>query len=150
MANISEHHFCSSKCYGEWQRIHRKGVSKNRVLVTCYTCSKEFEKQPYSVVEHNFCSRECFAKWRSSPEWSGSNNPSWRGGHKTYRGENWNTQRKAARERDNDTCQACGLKGKNLPVHHKIPFHLFDDYRSCQFPRQSHYLVLFLSRSRRE
>lgn len=58
----------------------------------------------------------------------GENNPAWLGGHTAYRGGNWNTQRKLARKRDKDTCQDCGLQQKSLPVHHVIPYHLFDHY----------------------
>ncbi len=98
------------------------------IKLTCDTCGKSIEKQPSAVHEHNFCGRECFAKWRSSSDWTGANNPSWLGGHSEYRGENWSRQRSAARERDNDTCQRCGVNGHSFPVHHIRPFHLFDTY----------------------
>ncbi|MFN2415740.1 MAG: HNH endonuclease [Pyrinomonadaceae bacterium] len=131
MADKSKRHFCGFACYGLWQREHRKGVGSKRVSVACYVCGKAFEKQPSAVVAHNFCGRACFAAWRTSSEWTGENNPAWLGGHTQYRGENWNRQRKAARKRDNDTCQHCGTVKANLPVHHKRPFYLFDNYREA-------------------
>jgi hypothetical protein len=131
MAKLSDHHFCGSVCYGEWQKTHRKGHGKNRITVTCHTCGKTFEKQPSAVTEHNFCSRDCFGKWRQSPDWCGENNPSWLGGNTDYRGGNWQQQRAAARERDRDTCQCCGFVAEHLPVHHVVPFHLFDNYQKA-------------------
>jgi 5-methylcytosine-specific restriction endonuclease McrA len=125
--------FCSTRCYGLWQRVHRRGVGRNRVTVSCYTCGKAMERQPCQVMEHNFCSRECFGEWRSSKAWSGENNPAWIGGHVGYRGPNWARQSAKARNRDGDTCQQCGVRDNNLnlPVHHIRPFHLFDDYREA-------------------
>jgi len=131
MADKSNKHFCSSACYGEWQKINNIGRGRKRIAVKCFTCGIEFEKQSSAVSEHNFCSRACFSKWRKSPDWSGKNNPAWLGGNTNYRGENWNQQRQAARIRDNNACQHCGRTGDNLPVHHKKPFHLFDDYREA-------------------
>jgi endogenous inhibitor of DNA gyrase (YacG/DUF329 family) len=125
--------FCGFRCYGKWQSVHCIGVGRKRITVTCHTCGKAFEKQPSAVNKtHNFCSRACLAIWRSSLDWSGENNPSWLGGHTAYRGGNWHTQGALARKRDKDTCQHCGLERKSLPVHHKIPFHLFERYQDAK------------------
>lgn len=35
--------------------------AKNRVLVTCDWCGKEFEKCPSVIKKHNFCCRQCLA-----------------------------------------------------------------------------------------
>ncbi|MFN2144676.1 MAG: Zn-binding domain-containing protein, partial [Anaerolineales bacterium] len=45
-------------------------------------------------------------------------------------GPNWPRQRDAARQRDNHTCQNCGLPedGRAHDVHHKIPFRAFEDF----------------------
>ncbi|WP_106497166.1 HNH endonuclease [Lentibacillus sp. Marseille-P4043] len=57
------------------------------------------------------------------------NNLAWQGGDIDYYGPNWRSQRKKARIRDNFTCQDCGLTekeyGKELSVHHIIPFREF-------------------------
>lgn len=128
---MTENPFCGFACYAAWQRIHRKGVGLNRVQVTCATCGSPIEKVPSTVKPHNFCDRACFAQWRASPAWGGENNPAWLGGHIGYRGENWVRQRRAARGRDNDTCQRCGTTKPGLPVHHIRPFRLFSDYRDA-------------------
>lgn len=123
--------FCGRVCYGAWQKAHPRPRPTTRIEVTCYTCGTTFTKQPNEVAPHNFCSRACFGVWRRSSEWRGPNSPFWLGGHTDYRGENWDAQRRAARSRDHDTCQHCGVGDENLPVHHKRPFHLFADYRAA-------------------
>jgi len=59
----------------------------------------------------------------------------WQGGSDHYRGENWQEQRDKIRERDNFTCQRCGVTetdlGQELDVHHKIPFVRFSDYKDA-------------------
>lgn len=123
--------FCGFQCYGKWQKINLLGVRRNRVNVTCYTCGQSFEKVPSALSKRNFCSRICFGKWRASSEWTGRNNPSWKGGHYDYRGENWGKQSALARKRDNNTCQHCQDINNILHVHHITPFRLFDDYRNA-------------------
>lgn len=53
---------------------------------------------------------------------------SWRGGDPgRYRGEDWAEVRRSALERDENTCQDCGLyvpSGRGLVVHHVIPYRL--------------------------
>jgi 5-methylcytosine-specific restriction endonuclease McrA len=62
------------------------------------------------------------------------NNPNWQGGYEPYYGPDWHQQRRLARKRDNYTCQRCGITeeklGRQLDVHHKIPFREFgiDNY----------------------
>ena len=64
-------------------------------------------------------------------KYRGENNWWWSGGTVEYRGKDWNRQKRKARERDNHTCQRCGKTkeqvGKNLDVHHIIPYILSED-----------------------
>lgn len=64
------------------------------------------------------------------PDRSGGNHPNWEGGHESYYGPSWTFELKEkVRERDNRTCQDCGVEEAELPqrldIHHKIPFRLF-------------------------
>lgn len=55
------------------------------------------------------------------------NNPNWKGGKVPYYGPGWKKARLEVRKRDK-VCQTCGItpeeNGKELDVHHKIPFRL--------------------------
>jgi len=67
------------------------------------------------------------AYYREHPE----KHPRWRGGtFSQKRGPNWPEQSKAARERDQFTCQHCGMTeaelGKRMAVHHIKPFRQFE------------------------
>lgn len=59
----------------------------------------------------------------------------WHGGSDHYRGPNWQEQRRKARKRDDYTCQNCGVTeielGKELDVHHVVPYRLFDNYEKA-------------------
>jgi DEAD/DEAH box helicase domain-containing protein len=48
-------------------------------------------------------------------------------------GPNWQVQRQAARQRDNFTCQVCGIRegDRMLEVHHKNPFRTFASYKEA-------------------
>ncbi len=56
----------------------------------------------------------------------------WKYGSDRY-GSKWNTHRKAARERDNYTCQNCGAdeEGRTHHVHHKTPFRAFESIQEA-------------------
>jgi 5-methylcytosine-specific restriction endonuclease McrA len=69
-----------------------------------------------------FCDHEnCKSKWQRE-HLTGKSNPNWEKGYNEYYGPNWREQRQKARERDNHTCQYCGVESKDLeraiPVHH--------------------------------
>lgn len=131
MEHKSKHHFCSMKCYGLWQQIHKKGFMSQKKKVVCKTCNKIFEKSPSAIKKNNFCSMDCFRKWQKlSGLWAGKNNSQWRGGHSQYRGKNWRAQKQEVLKRDKFQCQICGSK-KNLIVHHKIPYHLCKTYKEA-------------------
>lgn len=93
-------------------------------FLTCENCGKEFDDPSNGRARKSglcFCSLDCCNNYRS-----GENNPAWRGGYDRYYGPNWISNRRKARQRDNDTCQNCGITkeqhGKELDVHHITRF----------------------------
>lgn len=79
--------------------------------------------------------REAGYEPRKSGATPGDLNGNWTGGYEGYYGPTWNKQRRAARERDEYECAACGMTegehldeyGWQLEVHHIVPFRKFDD-----------------------
>lgn len=132
--------YCSHECQDE----HRSEVyvgenhpTYARIAVKCYHCGDELEVVParYEKQERFFCSQECkAATW--SDEFAGGGNPSWKGGVSRYYGSGFSASyRSEIRSRDGKRCQDCGMTaeqhmekfGRDLEVHHIIPFRLFED-----------------------
>jgi len=118
--------FCSNEC-----RFAYKAARK--VDVSCTHCGKIIIVTRYKFASrqngHFFCCLQCRDAERHN---SGK-------GWVRYYGPNWDIQRRAARERDCDTCQACGYKakqGESLDVHHIVPIKKF----GYIFGKNDHYL----------
>lgn len=96
----------------------------------CLQCGREFEISRGTDKEYRerrrFCSSEC---WYEFLREDASRNPAWRGGYSPYYGPNWDKQRRAARKRDRYFCQQCNKTekelGRELEVHHIVPFRIF-------------------------
>jgi hypothetical protein len=114
--------YCSRACKAV-------GLGGGSTVVYCEWCGEDFRRKNAEIKPHNFCSRSCMGAWQSAFI-KGEMSPSWRGGYKTYYGADWKANRRAARERDACTCQACGLveddTGRSLEVHHIKPVRLFE------------------------
>jgi len=129
-------HFCSQECYkkGVFEEENNPNWRGGYATVECLYCNEEFEVRPARKDEAKFCSMECLGKWRAenvrgenhplygkaNEKMQGEKNPAWRGGYEPYYGENWHPQRRKALERDNHTCQVCGIEedGREHDVHH--------------------------------
>lgn len=129
---IKDHNFCCRKCCRAWQGANGiVGYKYAQVEVTCATCGKVFSRQKNAVErsKNQYCGKECFYKAHQD-NMAGELNPAWRGGFDPYYGPNWKRQSRRARNRDNHTCQRCGITEadleRKLHVHHKIPLREFD------------------------
>jgi 5-methylcytosine-specific restriction endonuclease McrA len=120
-----ESRYCSRECADKGD-YHLEGEEHGRwsggpETHTCQNCGDSFERYPRKN-DSKYCSRECFRE-ASEGMFSGEGNPAWRGGWHHYYGANWDEQRAAAIERDDNTCQDCGVSGdeldRSLDVHHK-------------------------------
>jgi 5-methylcytosine-specific restriction endonuclease McrA len=131
--------FCSQTCFGRWNSEHIRGDAhptkgrtynrpKHLVALTCPVCQEAFQVKASHAKRRRFCSKACMGAWQAA-NIRGEANFHWKGGYEPYYGPNWRKQRRAARERDKYTCQRCGKQesecGKELDVHHVVPFRVF-------------------------
>ena len=96
--------------------------------ISCCFCHKQIELPSWcdpQEISLCFCGPECRRAWTEEI-------PSFEvklDGRPGRRGANWETQARQARQRDGFRCQECGVTeevlGRQLDVHHKIPFSSF-------------------------
>lgn len=131
--------FCDRECkhnhmhslQGEESRRWKGGKAE----MECEVCGEMYKVKPAKADTSRCCSLECDAKWRETA-YTGENHPRWTGGYsRRYYGPTWLKARKVTLERDDYTCQVCGIDkqshwkkyGATHDVHHIIPFSEFDD-----------------------
>jgi 5-methylcytosine-specific restriction endonuclease McrA/endogenous inhibitor of DNA gyrase (YacG/DUF329 family) len=123
--------FCTRECSYEYQK---KIFVSSAIEIDCDNCGDKLLRTQGHIKQRNYCDYDCMAQHYSREGlFSGENSPTWGGGKKTYYGQNWFEQRRRCRDRDDYTCQDCGITeneyGQELSVHHIRPFILFDgDY----------------------
>ena len=114
---------CSEYC----RNIKLTLVKKRGKYILCRVCDKLVWCQPKK--NHQFCSVEC--KNIGTSIFTSERNII-RGKYKKYYGDNWISQRDRARTRDGFCCTKCGISekdyGKQLSVHHIIPFLMFESF----------------------
>lgn len=124
--------YCSLTCRNEAYQKPKQlafmfGTKLSGVPYTCEQCGASGFTHP-CMKTRRFCSDECRLLWFSQ-HFRGERSPQWLGGQPNYYGPNWRQQRDAARERDQHTCQHCGVTSDQLPraiaVHHIVPFRSF-------------------------
>lgn len=127
--NRGHKNFCSEKCRNIYfSTDNNKGKNNpkySRVEVNCKNCNKKLyiNEHRFKTLKNHFCNMDCMGEYYSQAL-RGENNPNWRGGYneKGY-GPNWKKVSLLIRERDNFTCQKCGVSLDNLPKKHKLDVH---------------------------
>ncbi len=112
--------YCSKKC---WSKRNPK------ILNLCFFCGKDFWS--YKHQDKKYCSKKCYG-FSSTECKTGENANAWKGGRteksKILRTrKNYLDWRNSVFERDEWTCQKCGIKSKkgcriHLHAHHKKTF----------------------------
>jgi endogenous inhibitor of DNA gyrase (YacG/DUF329 family) len=137
--------FCSQKCFGAWNSIHVRGENhpkhgktydrpKDLVPLTCPVCQQEFLVKRSHAARRRYCSKECMAA-AYAVRYAGESSPTWNGGYEPYYGPSWRPAMRFVRARDK-VCQRCGVSpdalGRELDVHHRVPFREFGIHRHAE------------------
>lgn len=148
--------FCSRDCMTK--EMKNTGESHHRwnsEELECTLCGETFMRQANQIERNanSYCSHLCYSHWLSE-NITGENNWMYRDAGDKDRGDDWKRISEDIRERDNHTCQECGVSplGRKLDVHHKIPVRFFDNLddankdsnlitlcRSCHGKQKSHF-----------
>jgi len=100
---------------------------KEGIALQCELCGKDFRQKPWVARQNGvarFCGRECF---KASGCFVADKSICYVGGPTTYRGRGWLIARAEVVADQGGNCAECGKHvGRSLPVHHKLPFRLFD------------------------
>jgi 5-methylcytosine-specific restriction endonuclease McrA len=137
--------FCSLECFGKWRSAHVFGAAhpmrgktfnrpKDLVPLICPVCETEFLVKRSHAPRRRYCSKECMGAAYTLRN-SGANSATWTGGYEPYYGPSWRPAMRFVRARD-QVCQRCGVSpdalGRELDVHHRIPFRLFGIHRHAE------------------
>jgi len=118
-----------------WERKDKFGRGDSRIEVECHMCDSK--KLIYPSCAEKYDKHYCK---QHHPTANGEDNPNWKKNTTDYRGPNWTEQREKALNRDNHSCQSCGMHNKqhiekwdkSLHVHHIIARSEFDDTDPAQ------------------
>ena len=130
---MSSQKFCNRKCWAKW---HGK-VQDRKITLPCAYCKElvRFSPSNKKNSKNIFCNSKCYGKWlEETHALAGSNNPLWEGGknkkniriRKSAKYKRW---RMAVFQRDNYTCQGCGIYGRKIHADHIKPFAHFEELR---------------------
>lgn len=126
--------YCSNECAGKANVSNIVHFAESAYRALCEQCGTKFTTTP-KRSRGRFCSRPCWATWMETNAPRGEQAPNWRGGYDPYYGPSWRAARRATRRRDK-VCVECGISpetlGKQLDVHHLVPFRTFGRDRHAE------------------
>lgn len=120
--------FCSRGCKAEYQHLHVCGENhpqwtEAERVKTCQYCGKKFSQRPTEAIssftDRKFCSHAC--GWLGQIYLRGEENPRWTGGYRPRDGRHASWAQHVI-NRDNATCQKCGVTKVQMHAHHIKPF----------------------------
>ena len=130
----SNNYFCSVECKNSFERRGEEN--------SCAYCGGSVYIPPSRLtemgdypIENHFCGKECESKWKSE-NWVGEDHPTYYGwSDENDYGVDWGCIRVDVLERDDYSCQDCGLSnekhveeyGMCLHIHHKKPLREFEN-----------------------
>lgn len=107
--------------------LERKSAASPSTRSRCSHCGRPVDVPAWLANEGlklHFCDDRCRSQWKRPGDEHVS-----LGGREQFRGGNWGTQAARARARDGYRCTQCDvseeLLGRQLDVHHVVPFRLF-------------------------
>lgn len=129
-----ESSFCSRSCQWDWQRENWQEeahpAAKEWYDIECEWCGEQFHVNQSSKDSRRFCSYNCRGEYQSEYI-KGENHPQFDSDSHLNFGPNWDEQAEKCRERDDYTCQGCGLPQEEhfraLTGHHIRPRKEFID-----------------------
>jgi 5-methylcytosine-specific restriction endonuclease McrA len=135
-------YWCSTACMAKWKSENVRGAAHPSFKYPvkkypCWQCGVDVERKPYQVRKSGrvFCSRSCCGKWKAA-NLIGDKIYNWEGGYEPYYGPSWLRAKRAARKRDDFTCQRCRKTqielGRALDVHHIVRFREFGPERHLE------------------
>jgi len=124
--------YCSG-CIRKGTGLDRLGPTRAgpRVELNCEQCGNAFEALRSRVGRRptRFCSIGCHGEWIAE-NYNGENHHAWKSGRTEY-ASGWLRARRLTLERDDYTCQRCGVSrielDANPHVHHVVPVRTFDE-----------------------
>lgn len=102
--------YCSMEC--KWPK---------RVTLSCAQCSEQFVVKSYRAETARFCSAVCGWRFRDEGKRTADKRARQTGAYRAWR--------RAVFERDDFTCQWCGVRGGALEADHIKPFALHPELR---------------------
>lgn len=129
-ANRAENHnpCCSDECFSKFYSENYSGEGSplwkgGKVDKECVVCGDSYQAFQAVADERKLCGDEsCHREYKHQTAPKRQEHYNWKGGYGNDYGPNWDRQREKARQRDNHTCQACGVEEseyhRDLDVHH--------------------------------
>jgi len=119
-AEASEKDFCDKWCYAEWRSENFTGEGNPMYGVD----GEDAPGYGRTGEDNPMYGRTGLDNPMGGV--TGEDHPGWEGGHEPGYGSNWKRQRRKAIERDDETCQICGMTrqehedeyGRDISVHH--------------------------------